>query len=121
MEISLVMRIATAFLALLVIHRLLRRYLEYLVRIPPISPLSHPSSAYFIRNGNSEKVLTKAQRNRPSQSDKAFGERHGCLPTAMLINGWPLGIDRLKQIWEADRESRLMELFLMHFRMWGNT
>jgi hypothetical protein len=39
----------------------------------------------------------------------------------MLINEWPLGIDRLKQIWDADRESRLMELFLMHFRMWGNT
>jgi hypothetical protein len=39
----------------------------------------------------------------------------------MLQNEWPLGLDRLKQIWDANADSRLMELFLMHFRRWGNT
>ncbi|KAH0537360.1 hypothetical protein FGG08_005839 [Glutinoglossum americanum] len=55
------------------------------------------------------------------RSNKAFGDRHGCLPTSMLKNEMPLGLDRLKQIFDADADSRLMELFLMHFRMWGNT
>jgi hypothetical protein len=55
------------------------------------------------------------------KADKAYGDQLGCRPAPRLLNEWPLGIDRLKQIWEADAESRLMELFLMHFRRWGNT
>ena len=39
----------------------------------------------------------------------------------MLKNEFPLGLDRLKQIFDADADSRLMALFLMHFRMWGDT
>jgi hypothetical protein len=27
----------------------------------------------------------------------------------------------LQQIWKANREARLMELYLWHFRKWGNT
>jgi hypothetical protein len=30
-------------------------------------------------------------------------------------------VDRLEQIFRADSESRLMELFLFHFRQTGNT
>ena len=30
-------------------------------------------------------------------------------------------MDRLEQIFRGDRESRLMELFLFHFRQTGNT
>lgn len=56
-----------------------------------------------------------------SKADKLFGEEHGCLPTSRLINERPLGIDRLQQIWEANSDHRLMELFLWHFRRWGNT
>lgn len=39
----------------------------------------------------------------------------------MLQNQRPLGIDRLEQIFRANTESRLMELFLFHFRQTGST
>ena len=55
------------------------------------------------------------------QSDKAFGQSHGCCPAPRLRNGWPWGIDRLMQIFDADKNNRLMELFLFHFRDVGNT
>ena len=32
-----------------------------------------------------------------------------------------MGVDRLEQIFRASAESRLMELFLFHFRQTGNT
>jgi hypothetical protein len=32
-----------------------------------------------------------------------------------------MGLDRLEQIFRANTESRLMELFLFHFRQTGNT
>jgi len=55
------------------------------------------------------------------QSDKALNLKHGCRPAPRLRNGWPWGIDRLLQIFDADRNSRLMELFLFHFQDVGNT
>ena len=55
------------------------------------------------------------------QADRAYGERHGCAPAPMLQNQRPLGVDRLEQIFRANTESRLMELFLFHFRQWGYT
>lgn len=51
----------------------------------------------------------------------AIGERHGCLPAPRLQNQRPFGVDRLEQIFRADAESRLMELFLFHFRQTGST
>ena len=39
----------------------------------------------------------------------------------MLENQRPLGVDRLEQIFRGDNESRLMELFLFHFRQTGST
>jgi len=53
--------------------------------------------------------------------DKAIAERYGCLPPPRLQNKRPLGLDRLKQIFRANIESRLMELFLFHFRQTGYT
>ncbi|KAJ9496491.1 hypothetical protein H2202_008154 [Exophiala xenobiotica] len=50
-----------------------------------------------------------------------LAQRHGCLPPPRLQNQRPLGIDRLEQIFRANTESRLMELFLFHFRQTGNT
>ncbi|KAB8206632.1 cytochrome P450 [Aspergillus parasiticus] len=38
-----------------------------------------------------------------------------------LRNWWPWGIDRLMQIWSADSEQRLMDLFTFHFRDCGTT
>lgn len=46
---------------------------------------------------------------------------HGCKSPPRLINRWPLGLDRLEQIFRANDESRLMELFLFHLRLWGTT
>lgn len=55
------------------------------------------------------------------QLDEAIATSHGCLPPPRLQNQRPLGIDRLEQIFRANTESRLMELFLFHFRQTGNT
>lgn len=55
------------------------------------------------------------------QADVALGARHGCLPAPRLQNQRPFGVDRLEQIFRADSESRLMELFLFHFRQTGST
>ncbi|KAF2266735.1 cytochrome P450 alkane hydroxylase [Lojkania enalia] len=60
-------------------------------------------------------------RQRERQENWAIAERHGCLPAPRLQNQRPWGIDRLEQIFRADAESRLMELFLFHFRQTGST
>jgi len=46
----------------------------------------------------------------------AVAKQHGCLPPPLLENQRPMGLDRLEQIFRASSESRLMELFLFHFR-----
>lgn len=50
-----------------------------------------------------------------------MGVVHRCQSPPRLINQRPLGLDRLEQIFRANDESRLMELFLFHFRLWGTT
>ncbi|KAK8111826.1 uncharacterized protein PG998_008283 [Apiospora kogelbergensis] len=47
--------------------------------------------------------------------------QYGCEPPPLLQNQRPFGLDRLEQIFRADSESRLMELFLFHFRQTGWT
>lgn len=59
-----------------------------------------------------------AKRARLHNAIKA---EHKCQPPPRLLNQRPWGIDRLEQIFRADAESRLMELFLFHFRLWGTT
>jgi hypothetical protein len=86
---------------IIIIQRVYRGYRERQVRIVP--------QLFF------HAALTRLK------SDQLFGRQHGCLPPPRLINEKPLGIDRLHQIWEANSDSRLMELFLWHFRRWGNT
>ena len=55
------------------------------------------------------------------QSYGTFLRQHGCQPPPVLANQRPFGVDRLEQIFRADKESRLMELFLFHFRQTGST
>ena len=55
------------------------------------------------------------------QANAQMKVAHGCQPPPRLINQRPLGLDRLEQIFRANSESRLMELFLFHFRLWGTT
>ncbi|XP_014550459.1 hypothetical protein COCVIDRAFT_43025 [Bipolaris victoriae FI3] len=50
-----------------------------------------------------------------------FWSPSNCRPAPRLQNRRPFGIDRLEQIFRADAESRLMELFLFHFRQTGST
>ncbi|KNG44201.1 cytochrome p450 alkane hydroxylase [Stemphylium lycopersici] len=55
------------------------------------------------------------------KTDRAISARHGCRAAPRLLNHRPFGLDRLEQIFRADSESRLMELFLFHFRQTGST
>ena len=61
------------------------------------------------------------QRRRQREADEALAKEYGCQAPTRLQNQRPFGVDRLEQIFRADAESRLMELFLFHFRLWGNT
>ena len=56
-----------------------------------------------------------------SQVEANLAAAHGCQAPPRLINQRPLGLDRLEQIFRANSESRLMELFLFHFRYWGTS
>ncbi|KAI1419969.1 cytochrome P450 alkane hydroxylase [Xylaria sp. FL1777] len=58
---------------------------------------------------------------RQQKALDAIAHEHGCLPPPLLQNQRPLGVDRLEQIFRAEAESRLMELFLFHFRKTGYT
>lgn len=51
----------------------------------------------------------------------AMTAEYGCQPPPRLPNQRLWGIDRLEQIFRANAEYRLMELFLLHFRLWGTT
>ncbi|KAF7868848.1 uncharacterized protein EAF02_009584 [Botrytis sinoallii] len=63
-------------------------------------------------------VIGRIQENKET---RAIIKNLGCLSPPLLENQRPLGIDRLEQIFRADNESRLMELFLFHFRQTGYT
>ncbi|KAB8259254.1 cytochrome P450 [Aspergillus pseudonomiae] len=58
---------------------------------------------------------------RIAESDRKFGILHGCANPPRLQNWWPWGIDRLIQIWTADSEQLLLDLFTFHFSDCGNT
>ncbi|OAL44042.1 cytochrome P450 alkane hydroxylase, partial [Pyrenochaeta sp. DS3sAY3a] len=60
-------------------------------------------------------------RRRKRLAGQAISQRHGCQPAPRLVNQRPFGVDRLEQIFRADAESRLMQLFLFHFRQTGST
>ena len=61
------------------------------------------------------------QANTQDQAQESFTERHGCFSAPMIQNQRPWGVDRLEQLFRGDQESRLMDLFLFHFRQTGNT
>ncbi|KAK3352624.1 cytochrome P450 alkane hydroxylase [Lasiosphaeria hispida] len=61
-----------------------------------------------------------SRRQRQKVLD-AIAKEHSCLDPPLLENQRPMGVDRLEQIFRASAESRLMELFLFHFRQTGYT
>lgn len=42
------------------------------------------------------------------QEELAFGRRHSCKPPPELPYRWPLGIDRIKELWDSNSEGRLL-------------
>lgn len=42
------------------------------------------------------------------QNDSALGLQHGCQLPPELPKKWPLGIDRIKDLWETNAEGRLL-------------
>jgi hypothetical protein len=55
------------------------------------------------------------------QANKAFCDRHGCLPAPRLINQRPFGVDHIEQLLRAARECRLSETLTFYIRQSGNT
>lgn len=55
------------------------------------------------------------------KSDRKLSAQHRCGKPPGLRNWWPLGIDRLIQIWRADLDQHLMDVFHFHFMDVGNT
>jgi hypothetical protein len=54
-----------------------------------------------------------ASHTNDSQADAALGARHGCQPPPELSYRWPLGIDRIKDLWESNAQGRLLA-YLCH-------
>lgn len=54
--------------------------------------------------------ILAAQRHQliVSQNDCAFGAYHGCELPPELPKKWPLGLDRIKDLWETNAEGRLL-------------
>lgn len=43
-----------------------------------------------------------------TQTDLAFGAKHGCQLAPELTKRWPLGIDRIRDLWRTNAEGRLL-------------
>lgn len=65
--------------------------------------------------------LLRASILTPAKNDIELARANGCQSPPRLLNQRPFGVDRLEQIFRANAESRLMELFQFHFRLWGTT
>ncbi|KAK0750308.1 cytochrome P450 [Schizothecium vesticola] len=42
------------------------------------------------------------------RADTAFGRKHGCELPPALPTRWPLGIDRIKELWDSNADGRLL-------------
>lgn len=58
---------------------------------------------------------TRWSINRPqsltrydNQRDAALGRERGCQPPPELTKRWPLGIDRIKELWTSNADGRLL-------------
>ncbi|KAL8819107.1 MAG: hypothetical protein Q9191_007804 [Dirinaria sp. TL-2023a] len=49
-----------------------------------------------------------AKRYFENRRDTEIGKRYGCQPPPQLPNRWPLGIDRLKELWHWNSEGHLL-------------
>lgn len=73
------------------------------------SAIYYFSKQYFQYRVSSERaVLFTAPFAESQQSDVAIGARHGCQPPPELPSRWPLGIDRIRELWASNSEGRLL-------------
>ncbi|KAF8860798.1 cytochrome P450 [Acephala macrosclerotiorum] len=89
-----------------VIEHLLRGR-EYLSYFTPEHPLR--TLAIVLCIGHIVWYLTKLFLDY--SVDIKFARQHGCKPAPELPKKWPLGLDRIVQIWEANADGRLLEFF----------
>ena len=73
-----------------IIYYLTKRYLEYHVR------------------RNAILIVPVTLILRSLKADIDFGRSHGCRPPPELPYSWPLGIDRIKQLWDSNSEGHLL-------------
>ncbi|KAH7040026.1 cytochrome P450 [Microdochium trichocladiopsis] len=59
----------------------------------------------------SQALAFLANLRRTRKSDARLNREHGCQLPRELEKKWPLGIDRLKQIWDANSDGRLLKFF----------
>lgn len=106
--------------------RLLIRHAVPSLSSPSYCHPSHPllsevSPCLPSSSGIHRHVFECVESSCKQQAHSSFAEQHGCLPPPRIQNQRPWGLDRIEQIFRADKEWRLMELFLFHFRQTGNT
>ncbi|KAI9931071.1 hypothetical protein MW887_010728 [Aspergillus wentii] len=53
-------------------------------------------------------LYSAVQRYFEYRRDTAFGLQHGCQLPPELPKRWPLGIDRIKELWDSNAEGRLL-------------
>ncbi|KFZ00625.1 hypothetical protein V500_00983 [Pseudogymnoascus sp. VKM F-4518 (FW-2643)] len=53
-------------------------------------------------------IYNITKRYLEHRDDAAFGRRHRCKPPPELTYRWPLGIDRIKELWDSNSEGRLL-------------
>jgi hypothetical protein len=56
------------------------------------------------------KLVTESRDNSPNQQqrDSILGCQHGCELPPELQKKWPLGIDRIKELWTSNADGRLL-------------
>ncbi|KAK5662661.1 hypothetical protein OQA88_8577 [Cercophora sp. LCS_1] len=53
-------------------------------------------------------LLTAVRKWREYRADTLYGLRHGCQLPPELPKRWPLGVDRIKELWESNADGRLL-------------
>ncbi|KAH6667986.1 cytochrome P450 [Halenospora varia] len=69
---------------------------------------TRPLISVFLVGCATHIIYTLAKKYLEYRADTAFGRRHGCEPPPELTKKWFLGIDRIKELWDSNREGRLL-------------
>ncbi|KAL5685685.1 hypothetical protein EMGR_003897 [Emarellia grisea] len=61
-----------------------------------------------IRASQNGRRRIRIRRTELARGDIAFGHQHGCELPPELTKNWPLGLDRIKELWTANTEGHLL-------------